>query len=158
MKSILKHGGVVLLRAGIGFFVFAITWAILTLAYWLYAPYTVATLEQPIKVLNPNNEVVPGRAIDLLIVVSKTGDFEAEKITRGLSCPNGSFYAVTPQDSAISLPVGEFQRVRSFKLDELTPTGLEKCKFIFRLEYQVNPVRTVVETWVSENISTVEGQ
>lgn len=147
----------VLIRATIGFFVAAFAWGVLTVAYWLYWPYTVAQLEQPIKVLNINNEVEPGGRIDLLIRVSKTGDYQVDRdrIVRGLQCPNGAFYGVEPEDSAINLPVGQFERVRGFKLTEAA-VQVEDCNFIFRLEYPVNPLRVIVETWVSENIDIVE--
>lgn len=142
-------------NAIIGALVFGLLGLVINFAWWRYAPYEVATVEQPITVLNDYRAVSPNDILRLGIIVEKSGNYTASNISTNVICSDGGLYGVERVDvGGENVPQGSFVRERQFRISANIPKGTT-CYFQFDLDYEVNPVRTIRETWKTEVFEVV---
>lgn len=125
---------------------------IILTAFWLYYPYQLPYVEQPIEILNENNEIAVGETIKMKINIVK--EREAEVIVRpNITCNDGVITPLVSKD--ITLPLGAHIRFSNDYQMPPAPVG-SKCMFNFEVTYEVNPIRTENITWSSEEFKVVK--
>jgi hypothetical protein len=132
---------------GIGGWTVLLLWGI----WWMIQPVTVPTITEPIPVLNPGNEIAIGETIILELDVAKPQDFLSTDSERFLLCESGNLVTLqsTPQ-SQTTLPVGEYTLVvDNVDLPNKVTTG-DVCTHVFRVTYEVNPLRSIEAEYTSE--------
>ena len=116
-------------------------------AFWLYYPYALPYVQQPIEIQNPNKEIAIGDPILMKINVSKPNDFTPVS-QHNITCNDGNL--VTLSSSAKNLPKGEYTiNSSNYILPPKVRKGAE-CQFNFINVYQLNPLRTETAVWSSE--------
>ena len=152
----IRHMLEVLLRALMGFFIFAGAWIVLTLMWWALFPYETSDVEVPMAVLNEDNQVVIGEDLRLLILFDKRTDVNPF-VTRTVICENGRVFGIEVPNKSDSRPRGDGQRA-SDRYRIIDPEPEVDCFFRFKLSYQVNPIRNVVKVYDSDFFDIVQGE
>jgi len=132
-----------------------ITLIAITIILWLIMPYRVATIQQPINILNENNEIRIGEAIVQELKISKPNNEPPIDVSRLLLCEDGNLVTLAPV-TASNLPIGTYTVINdTYILPPKVAVGT-RCTFVFRQAYKVNPIRAVPVEWRSEYF-TVKG-
>lgn len=125
---------------------------ILLTAFWLYYPYQLPYVEQPIEIENPNKEIRIGEPILMTIHVSKPNDIVPVS-QHNITCNDGNLVTLT--SSARNLPKGEYTiNSSNYILPPKVLVGSE-CQFNFINVYQLNPIRTETVKWSSEQFKVL---
>lgn len=150
-----NHIFTVAIRAAIGFVMAASLYVFFVFLYWSFFPYQTADVVVPMEVENENNLVVKGEPLRLRLDIDKQSDYRPI-ISRNVVCGTKVFL-IAPrfQGSGDARPQGQYEAHTDYMLPDDIPM-YEDCTFIFINEYQVNPVRTITRTWVSEKFQVVE--
>lgn len=132
----------------IGLVIIALALAFLSVVlFWLVYPYDVSKVEEPITVLNKNKEISIGSNIELELKVYKPNNIKPDTLIF-ISCDDGNLLPLTPLP--VNLPIGKYTVISdSYILPPKVAIGA-KCKFNFRNTYQVNPIRSIIREWSSE--------
>jgi len=138
----------------LAFCLFSLVYLAGLIVFWQVYPYETADVSVPIEVQNTDDRLQPGENLELLIIIDKAGNYNAQ-VQRGVLCDDGDYYSVTPVDRQDNLPKGEFIRRRFFTLSERMPIGAV-CYFQFNLTYKVNPIRDINKQWISEPFEIIE--
>jgi hypothetical protein len=121
-------------------------------AFWQLYPYRLPYVQQPIEILNENNEIKVGETIKMKINLVKERNVEVI-VRPNVTCSDG---VITPLISkSDTLPVGAHIRLSNDYQMPPAPVGAE-CKFNFEVVYQVNPIRAEPITWSSEEFKVVK--
>lgn len=115
--------------------------------WWLWYPYQLPNVEQPIEINNPENKIAIGEVISMTLRVSKPVSL-VSRSQPNITCEDGNL--VTLSNSSKTLPVGEYVlKSDNYILPPKVNVGAV-CKFNFVNTYQVNPIRTEIIIWSSE--------
>lgn len=132
---------------------FANALAIAVSLFWLLYPYNIATVTEPITILNKNHEIAVGEPIMMWLQVDKQTESTPET-TAFITCNDGNL--VTMNATSRTLPVGQYDIIsENFLLPPKVLTGA-KCEFNFTNVYRVNPLRTITQEWTSETFTVKE--
>jgi len=128
---------------------------LLLVAYWLFIPYTIVHVKQPFEVLNQNNEVAVGDDLLLKVELEVVADYRPA-FAPIIVCKSGNLVTLTnnlPDD----IPMGKY----TFEAlpVEIAPkfTIGDTCQYVAVLQWQVNPLRMIEETYHSEFFTITEG-
>lgn len=122
---------------------------------WLLLPYSVADIEEPIKILNTGREIVIGQPIIQELKITKPNNEPPTDASRALLCDDGNLVTFAPV-AANNLPVGSYRLINdSYILPPKVAVGSE-CVFIWRQSYKVNPIRAIQVEWRSESFKVKE--
>ena len=122
--------------------------------WWSIQPTSLPTVDQPIPILNANKTVAVGEPIVMRLAVNKPDPVNVEAANRVIRCESGNLITLTP--SAVDLPTGDFVvESSSVVLPDKIIDG-DRCTFLYRIEYYINPVRSEVAEYESETFITVE--
>lgn len=127
--------------------IFGNIFLILLTGFWLYYPYQLPYVEQPIKIENPNKEIRIGEPILMTIHVSKPNDITPVS-QHNITCNDGNL--VTLAGGAVPIPTGSYTIHSS---NYILPPKVAKgsiCKFNFVNTYKLNPLRSETITYSSE--------
>lgn len=126
-------------------------------AVWLLQPVVVPSVQTPIKIDNPNNEIAAGEAIMLEVTVDKPeNSAQLARTSVQAVCESGIILPFV--GNTRDLPPGQVTVTNSnYVLPSKTLVG-DRCEFVFRNEYRINPLKTVVREWRSEKFTVVERQ
>lgn len=145
------------IRAFIGFVLAVSIYVFFIFLYWSFFPYDTAEVVVPMEVENTNNQVVRGEPLRLRLDVDKRSDYRPI-ISRNVVCGTKVFLiAPNFQGGGDARPQGQYEAHTEYMLPKDVPANTD-CTFIFINEYQVNPVRTITRTWVSEKFQIIEGE
>lgn len=124
---------------------------------WMLQPVVTPTVEVPIKIENRNKEIAPGDPIQLSVTVDKPeNSAQLARTSVQAVCDSGIILPFV--GNTRDLPAGKSTVTNSnYVLPPKTIPG-DKCEFIFRNEYRVNPIKTVVREWESEYFTIIEGE
>jgi len=123
------------------------------LAYWSLVTPILPEVEEPIPILNKDKQIAVNEPIVMQLAVNKPQFANVEQTTRFIVCTGGTLLPIAP--STLDLPVGTFViPVSSTRLPAGVTPGAE-CRYTFRVEYSVNPVRSEFREWVSEPFTVV---
>lgn len=126
---------------------------LLLFLFFMVYPYKTAEIKVPIQVLNENKEVKVGEPIKMFIVLDKYADIKPT-VDTFVSC--NDFNTVPLEARGAARPVGHYEfAVNIYTLPAGVKTGAI-CKFNFRNEYKVNPIRVITKNWYSEQFKVVE--
>lgn len=121
---------------------------------WSFWPVNLPTVEQPIPILNANRTVAVGEPIVMLLKVNKPDPVNVRSADRLIRCDSGNLITLT--STAIDLPTGEFVvESSSVILPDKIISG-DRCTFLYRIGYYINPVRTEVAEYESEPFTTID--
>lgn len=121
--------------------------------WWQVQPVNLTDVIEPIPILNENNAIAIGDPIVMELVVDKPQSVRTVDSERFLSCASGNLVTLTasPRD----LPPGQYTLVSdSVKLPAKVTPG-DTCHFLFRITYQVNPIRTDTVEFASEDFTVL---
>lgn len=149
----MKHSYTVL-NALYGFMFGVALYFAATSMYWAFFPYRTAEIQEPIEILNEYHEVVPGEAIVMKLSINKESDIFPD-VSRNVICTSGRIYQVENNPVTTARPKGEYTTIVRYGLSTDAVPG-EKCVFQFKNEYKVNPIRTIVKVWTSEEFNVKE--
>lgn len=134
-----------------------ITFVSATMIFWLLYPYPVSTIEEPIRILNKNNEVAVGEPIIQELKITKPNNIAPADPTRVIICDDGNLVTMAGVPSALNLPIGSYTFVNDkYILPPKVAVGA-KCSFVWTQTYQVNPIRKIAVEWTSEQFKIVKG-
>ena len=140
--------------------------------WWQFGSYDTAEVFTPMEVITDkplsqelvnagiyydanNEETVPqGGVLKLFLSFDKQTSL-APRVDRNIICESGNTYQVTSPNTDSSRPSGQFTATLNFTISDDIPVG-EKCFFQFQNTYQVNPIRTINKSWVSEPFTIIE--
>lgn len=125
--------------------------SLLVCLFWLVYPYKTADIVEPIPVLNEGNYVARGEPIVMELKITKYSSSPVEG-DNSILCDSGRIYTIQSMTKRVSpsLPEGTFTRVQNaYKAPVDVPVGTT-CHFVFRNQYHVNPIRTIIRQWISE--------
>ena len=133
---------------------FIVTASVLSI-FWLLAPYQVTQIEEPINIVNENNEVRIGEPIIQELKIHKPDDDAPTNVSRLILCEDGNLVTLSNLQT-LNLPVGKYTLVNDrYILPPKVAVG-SRCQFVWRQSYPVNPIRSIQVEWRSETF-TVEG-
>ena len=133
-----------------------ISFTALTVIYWLLASYPVTTIQEPIRILNPNKEVRIGEPIIQELKIHKPNDTAPANTTRVLLCEDGNLVTLATLPSPLNLPTGKYTLINDrYVLPPKVSPG-SRCIFVWRQSYRVNPVREIPVEWKSETFIVKE--
>ena len=123
-------------------------------AYWQFQPYELPYIQEPIEILNENNEIAVGEPIKMHLYIVKNKEVRAVNQTPRIECESGNL--VTLVGKARDLPVGSYSLTSDKYL--LPPKVLvgDTCEFFFQTTFEINPLKTAQQDWVSEQFKVVE--
>ncbi len=122
-------------------------------AYWLIKDYPVTYVEQPIEILNENNQIARGEPIVMKLNIVKNNNYSPSSSSTIL-CNDGSLFTLASR--SVSLPDGEYTIIsRSYILPDTVNVGAT-CKFKFTNNYKVNPIRTKSVVWESQDFKVIK--
>ena len=126
------------------FLIFFITYGIAS--YWLFWPYVPMTIEDPIKILNDNKQVVPGGRLVYEMKIDKKLPLPA-MISKQLI----NHYVITYSQIIGNVPLGK----RTMKVSIRIPPYASGGKYKLKWEgvYKVNPIREVSVIEYSEEFT-----
>lgn len=125
-------------------------------AFWLIYPYKTADIVEPIPILNTNHEIKPNEAIIMEVEITKYHLYPGVT-ANSILCNNGRIYTIAPivPKGKTILPVGTYKRIQnSYSLPGDAEPGAI-CHFEFQNTYEVNPIRSIIKTWVSEDFKVI---
>lgn len=127
---------------------------LMMMSYWLLKPYDIVDVKQPFKVLNENKTVAIGD--DLLLELEVNVKEEYRPVSAPVFvCQSGNLVTLQsrlPED----LPLGKYILVADpIQIPPKIIAG-DTCKYVAVLNWRVNPVRVVSETYESEWFSVTE--
>lgn len=121
---------------------------------WSLWPVKLPTVDQPIPILNANRTIAVGEPIVMQLRVNKPDPVNVRSADRVIRCDSGNLITLT--STAVDLPVGEFVvESSSVILPDKIING-DRCTFLYRIGYYINPVRTEVVEYESESFVTIE--
>lgn len=124
--------------------------------YWLLAPITIATIEEPIPILNENNEIAIGDTILMQLEIEKFSDAKVDASVY-ITCDDGNLVTMASPNSGTTLPKGQYSFTSdSYVLPPKVAVGAV-CTFHYLNIYEPNPVRTIQSEWVSEPFTVIGG-
>jgi len=131
--------------------IFAVQWT-----YYNYFDfYHLPSVVEPITILNENNEIAYGEAIEMKLVIKKPQEL-ASIGSVDITCDDGNLITMTPSSRSGTVPTGNHTLItKSYKLPPKAAIG-SKCQFNFINIYEVNPYKTEIRTWSSETFKVVE--
>ncbi len=118
--------------------------------YWMIYPTSPLTITEPLKVLNPNHEVENGGVLILDAEFCKNTDVSGEV---QISLIGKSVTVLTTVREG--LPKGCNHTPTKVQLPVLL--NIEDRKVHYKVTYKLNPLRTVVKEFESENFKIVDG-
>lgn len=132
-----------------------VTWLIFlcVLLFWQVYPYKVSDVKVPIKILNKNKQIAVGEAIQMELELTKPNNTRPVGSVY-ITCDSGNL--ITLNGSPQNLPVGQYKIINErYLLPDKILSG-DKCVFIFKNSYRVNPIREITKTWTSERFTVKE--
>ena len=126
------------------------------LIFWTVVPVTIPEIEEPLPILNPDNEIAVGEPIVLELNVFKEHQFLSADSNRYLRCSDGNLKLLVSDGRSTQLPVGEYTLIND---NVSLPSGLTigaVCEHVFDVTFDVNPIRSVQTAYVSEPFTVVE--
>jgi hypothetical protein len=120
---------------------------------WSFWPVNLPTVEQPIPILNQNRTVAVGEPIVMQLRVNKPQPVNVRSANRVIRCDSGNLITLTP--TAVDLPTGEFVVESSSVILPGNIIHGDRCTFLYRIGYYINPVRTETAEYESEPFITV---
>lgn len=143
------------IRAIIGFVLAASIYIFFVFLYWSFFPYETANVVVPMEVENENNLVIKGEPLRLRLEIDKRSDYRPV-ISRNVLCGT-TVFLVEPNiaSGGSQRPQGKYEAHTDYLLPDDVPMYTD-CTFIFINEYQVNPIRTITRTWVSEKFQVID--
>jgi hypothetical protein len=122
-----------------------------TYLWWTLQPVDLTSVIEPIPILNENNAVAIGDPIVMELVVDKPEGLRTIETARLLRCASGNLVTLT--SSSRDLPPGQYTIISdSVQLPAKVNPG-DACSFVFRISYQVNPIRVETMEFTSEPFS-----
>lgn len=119
---------------------------ILLTGFWLYYPYKLPYVQQPIEILNENKEIRIGEPIKMKLYVSKQQELISSS-RPNITCNDGNLVTLAPATK--TLPKGEYSfETEAYTLPPKVSIG-SMCKFNFVNTYDLNPIRSETVTWSS---------
>ena len=130
-------------------------WLVVFTVYigWLFWPVTLPTVDQPIPILNDNRTVTVGEPIVMQLKINKPQPVNVRSADRIIRCDSGNLIPLT--STAVDLPVGDFVVESSSVILPSSIIDGDRCTFLYRIGYYVNPVRTEVAEYESEPFITL---
>lgn len=123
--------------------------------FFLLYPYPVATIEEPIRILNKNNEIAIGEPIIQELKITKPNNIPPTDPTRVLICSDGNLVTLSAVPNTLNLPTGSYTFINDkYILPPKVVVGSE-CHFVWTQAYQVNWIRKIPVEWVSEQFKVV---
>lgn len=122
------------------------------ISFWLFYPYTPGMIEEPIKIINENQQLVPGEVLIYELDMNKLLPLSAT-ISKQLIFENGFVLTFTPIIGNIK--EGEFVKLFPLETPHFAPLG--KCILKWEGIYHVNPIRDVSIIARSEPFWFTEG-
>jgi len=119
--------------------------------FWTLESIDYPTIDEPIPVLNENNEVAIGEALLMEFQVKKFDELTPVAASRFLECNSGNLVTLTA--AAIELPIGNYT-IKSGEIDipaKVTPGDI--CDFVIQATYQINPLKQVTSRFASEKFT-----
>lgn len=141
-----------------------ISWAIIgfiaivsaTMIFWLLYPYPVSTIEEPIRILNKNNEIAIGEPIIQELKITKPNNIAPTDPTRVLICGDGNLITLSAIPTTLNLPTGSYTFINDkYILPPKVAVG-STCHFVWTQSYQVNWIRKIPVEWTSEQFKVKE--
>ena len=126
---------------------------VITCLFWVLYPYQVSDVKVPIKILNKDNRIKVGDKIEMKLQVTKPRDIKPDGSVF-ITCDDGNL--VTMASLTANLPVGQYPVINDkYTLPPKVAIG-SKCVFNFRNSYKVNPIRTIIKEWHSEQFEVIK--
>jgi|WetSurSiteA1Bulk_404760.scaffolds.fasta_scaffold12101_3 hypothetical protein len=134
---------------GLGIAFFVVLHVIILMVY----PFKIQDVEEPLKVVNPNNEVKRGEFLQLQIHINKYVDLPSV-VSPSIICENGYYY-IYP-DLTSNLPIGEqtFTVANIFKIPMEAP--LSECRVRVTDRFQLNIFRSNTTANESDEFRIIE--
>lgn len=127
----------------------------LLIIFWLLYPYKTAEIEVPVEVLNTNHQIAQGEQIVLKVHVTKYSNVTPTR-SEFITCDDGSLTFINPGKST-NLSPGSYTVINDYNTlpFKLAPGSI--CKYHFHYGYKVNPIREIVNEWVSDTFLVLKG-
>jgi hypothetical protein len=120
------------------------------ITWWLYFPYNVVDIQEPITVLT--KQVVAGQLCEIEVTYSKYLDIFGK---RQLQLVNGMIITLEREPEYVHLKVGKDIKYRvGFLIPEWYPAGY--CHAELTTIHHVNPFREIVEKFATEEFKVVK--
>jgi hypothetical protein len=116
--------------------------------YWLWYPYDVIQIEQPIKIMNPDKTVHAGEMLTYRFAYNKRMNVSGT-LTRKLV----NTYKLEYADVTVTAPIGKDTDQMSLLIPSFAHSG--EHYIWWSASYKVNPLRTVVVTAESEHFMVI---
>lgn len=130
---------------------------IILILFWSLFPYKTSDVVEPIKILNENHQIKLGERIKMELHITKYNLYPVDA-ANSLICSNGRIYVIAsimPKGASI-LPKGTYIRVQdAYSLPNDAEIGTT-CHFTFQNSYKVNPIRSIVKSWRSEDFEVIK--
>jgi hypothetical protein len=130
----------------------------LTIIAWLLLPYDVVQIKEPIKILNPNKQIAIGEPIIQELKIYKPNDQAPANASRLLVCENGRLINLAVVPNVLNLPIGEYTLTNDRYLLPSSVLPGDKCVFVWRQTYEVNPIREIPVEWRTETFTVKESK
>lgn len=124
--------------------------------YYLYLDqYTLPTVTEPIEIVNENNEIAIGEPIVMKLSIYKPQEI-ATYTTKFITCDDGNLVTLAPNRQ--TLPQNDEPYTVTSTSNLLPPKVLvgAECEFTFRVEFEINPLKTDSREWTSETFTVIE--
>jgi hypothetical protein len=126
-----------------------------TILIMLFYPYPTPSIKEPIPILNDNKEIKVGGTIIQELEIHKPNNNPPLNVSRSILCDSGRLITLETL-TANNLPVGEFTiKNEAYTVPKQVEPG-DKCVFIWRQSYKVNPIRYIQAEWRSEKFKIIE--
>jgi hypothetical protein len=116
--------------------------------WWMLQPVSLPTVDEPIPVLNANNEVAIGETLLMSLEVSKPQELAPTNAQRFIECQSGNLVTLTAAE--VNLPVGEYEIISDTIVLPAKVSAGDTCRAVYIIGYQINPVRYEETQFVSE--------
>ena len=125
------------------------------LIWWLIQPTftTLPNVAQPIPILNRDNVIAVGEPIRMELRINKPLPIASEGSTRIMQCDSGLLDTFTP--STRDLPIGEYTLISDSTILPNSIIEEDTCRVVWRVRYEVNPLRHVTTEFVTEPFTTI---
>jgi hypothetical protein len=130
----------------------ALVWVV-TALWWNLEPANLPRIDQPVSILNPNNEIETGTSIIMRLVVDKPVPLNVVGSNRFISCDSGKLQPLVSTER--DLPQGSYEIISDSTLLPSDILDGDVCRVGWRVEYEINPIRDEVLEFYSEPFTVI---
>lgn len=116
------------------------------LGYFLFYPYDIVHVKEPIKVINKDN-LKTGDFLELMIEYDKHLELPTHTI-RTIQCKDGNLVTLTPTES--NFPIGQNVVIENSTVIPQKTSVNTQCKLVLSVTFEPNFIRKITETYETE--------